>query len=43
VYGQHHPVVFDPRLRDVVAPFVPQPFWKRLYGSLGRLTGSTGA
>ena len=43
VYGQHHPVVFDSRLRDVVAPFVPQPFWKRLYGSLGRLTGSTGA
>jgi glycosyltransferase involved in cell wall biosynthesis len=41
VYGQHHPVVFDPRLRDVVTAFVPQPFWKRLYGSLGRLTGST--
>jgi hypothetical protein len=37
VYGQRHPVVFDPRLRDAVAPFVPQPFGKTLYWRLERL------
>ena len=31
VYGQQHPVIFDPRLRDAVAPYVPRPLWKRLY------------
>jgi glycosyltransferase involved in cell wall biosynthesis len=25
VYGKQHPVTFDPRLRDAVAPFVAQP------------------
>ncbi len=25
-----HPVVFDPRLRDAVSPFISRPFWKRL-------------
>jgi glycosyltransferase involved in cell wall biosynthesis len=35
VYGEKHPVLFDPRLRDAVAPFVPQPLWRRLYRRLG--------
>lgn len=30
VYGEPHPVVFDPTLRDLVAPFVKRPLWKRL-------------
>jgi len=38
VYGQWHPVVFDPRLRDAVAPFIPHPFWKKLYWRLERLS-----
>ncbi len=29
VYGERHPVVFDPRLRDAIAPFVQQSPWKR--------------
>lgn len=37
VYGEHHPVVFDPRLRDAVAPFLKPPLWKRLSWSLERL------
>ena len=36
VYGEQHPVVFDPRLRDAVAPFLRQPFWKRVSRSLAR-------
>lgn len=30
VYGEKHPVVFDPRLRDAVTPFITRPFWKKL-------------
>jgi hypothetical protein len=30
VYGKKHPVVFDPRLRDAVSPFIPRSFWKKL-------------
>jgi hypothetical protein len=40
VYGQRHPVVFDPRLRDAVAPFITQPFWKKLSRPLERLSRS---
>ena len=29
VYGETHPVVFDPRLRDAVTPFITRPFWKK--------------
>lgn len=36
VYGERHPVVFDPRLRDAVSPFIPRPFWKRLLAPLRR-------
>jgi hypothetical protein len=36
VYGERHPVVFDPRLRDAVTPFVSRPFWKKLLSSLRR-------
>jgi hypothetical protein len=36
VYGERHPVVFDPRLRDAVSPFISRPFWKRLLGPLRR-------
>jgi len=25
VYGEQHPVIFDPRLRDVVSPWIPRP------------------
>jgi hypothetical protein len=32
VYGERHPVIFDPLLRDAVAPFVKKPPWKRLLG-----------
>lgn len=37
VYGERHPVVFDPRLRDAVAPLISRPLLKRISGSLGRL------
>ena len=30
VYGEKHPVVFDPRLRDAVSPFLRRSFWKKL-------------
>ena len=33
VYGEKHPVVFDPRLRDAVSPFVPRSFWRKLLSS----------
>jgi len=36
VYGEKHPVVFDPRLRDAVSPFVPRSFWKKLLSPLER-------
>jgi glycosyltransferase involved in cell wall biosynthesis len=36
VYGDRHEVVFDPRLRDAVSPFISRPFWKRLLGPLRR-------
>ena len=36
VYGERHAVVFDPRLRDAVSPFISRPFWKRLLGPLRR-------
>ena len=39
VYGRKHPVIFDPRLRDAVAPFLPQPPWRRAYWRLIRLAG----
>lgn len=42
VYGEKHPVLFDPRLRDAIAPFLPQPLWRRVYQRFGRLTGSAG-
>lgn len=42
VYGETHLVLFDPRLRDAVAPFLPQPLWRRVYRRFGRLTGSAG-
>ncbi len=29
VYGEQHPVIFDPMLRDAVAPWIKQPLWKR--------------
>lgn len=38
VYGQRRPVVFDPRLKNAVEPFMPQPFWKKLSRPLGRLS-----
>jgi len=37
VYGEKHPVIFDPRLRDAVAPFLPRSPWRRFYRRLGRL------
>jgi Glycosyl transferase family 2 len=30
VYGEKHPVIFDPRLRDAVSPFIPRSFWRKL-------------
>jgi hypothetical protein len=36
VYGEKHPVVFDPRLRDAVSPFVPRSIWKKLLSPLER-------
>lgn len=36
VYGERHPVIFDPMLRDLVAPWIPQPLWKRLLRSLAK-------
>jgi len=36
VYGERHPVIFDPRLRDAVSPFVAQPSWKKLLRPLDR-------
>jgi hypothetical protein len=30
VYGTQHRVIFDSMLRDVVAPWVRQPLWKRI-------------
>jgi glycosyltransferase involved in cell wall biosynthesis len=37
VYGEKHPVLFDPRLRDTVAPFLPQSPWRKIYHRLGSL------
>lgn len=34
VYGTRHPVVYDPRLRDILRPFVPRPW--RWFGPCGR-------
>jgi len=42
VYGKRHPVTFDPRLRDAVAPFIPQPFWKKFSRPLERLGKARG-
>ena len=36
VYGEKHPVVYDPRLRDAVAPFIPRSLWKKLLRPSGR-------
>jgi hypothetical protein len=36
VYGEKHPVEFDPRLRDAVSPFISRPFWKKLLSPLER-------
>ena len=36
VYGEEHPVVFDPRLRDAVSPFISRPFWSKLLSPLKR-------
>jgi hypothetical protein len=41
VYGEHHPVIFDPRLRDAVAPFLKPSLWKKLSWSMERLAGSS--
>lgn len=30
VYGSRHQVVFDPTLRDVVAPWIRRPLWRRI-------------
>ena len=30
VYGTQHPVIFDSMLRDVVAPWIRRPLWKRI-------------
>lgn len=30
VYGEMHPVIFDPCLRDAVSPFISRSFWKKL-------------
>jgi glycosyltransferase involved in cell wall biosynthesis len=37
VYGEKHAVLFDPRLRDAVAPFLPQSPWRKIYRWLGSL------
>lgn len=37
VYGEKHPVVFDPRLRDAVAPFLPRSAWRKIYHRFERL------
>jgi glycosyltransferase involved in cell wall biosynthesis len=39
VYGKRHPVVFDSRLRDAVAPFLQQSLLKRMYRRLGPTGG----
>lgn len=31
VHGTQHRVIFDPTLRDAVAPLIPQPLWKRVW------------
>lgn len=41
VYGERHPVVFDPRLRDAVAPFLKPSLWNRLSLSFERLGRSS--
>lgn len=43
VYGEKHPVLFDPRLRDAVAPFLRQPLWKRLYRRLSQMSNGAEA
>jgi hypothetical protein len=43
VYGKRHPVVFDPRLRDAVAPFLQRSLWRRMYRRLGPATGRGGS
>ncbi|MEJ7841876.1 MAG: glycosyltransferase family 2 protein [Rubrobacter sp.] len=43
VYGEKHPVLFDSRLRDALAPFVQQPFWRRLYRRLCLASGGAGS
>lgn len=30
VYGEPHPVIFDPTLKDLVSPFVQRPLWRKL-------------
>ena len=30
VYGTQHRVIFDPTLRDVIAPWIRRPLWKRI-------------
>jgi hypothetical protein len=30
VSGTQHQVIFDPTLRDVVAPWIRRPLWKRI-------------
>jgi len=42
VYGQRHPAIYDPRLRDAVAPFIPQSFWRKLSRPLQRLRRDRG-
>ena len=44
IYGTQHRVIFDPSLRDVVAPWVRRPLWKRIrslwrYAEGGHATG----
>ena len=41
VWGNRHQVIFDPTLRDVVAPWIRRPLWKRI-SSLWRSSGGGG-
>lgn len=34
IHGELHPVIFDPTFKDLVAPFVYRPLWKRVLDKL---------
>lgn len=42
VYGTQHRVIFDPTLRDVLAPLIRRPLWKRIQSLLPYATGGGG-